>query len=85
MTRHYDWSTSDKEGRLLRKGIDHAAKLLFESDNPHAVAQLLNAIAGASKAKRELSESEELKQVKTELAEVKTILGIAHKTPAPTV
>jgi hypothetical protein len=80
LTRHYDWSTSDKEGRILRRGIDHAAKLLFESDNPNSVAQLLNAIAGASKAKRDLIESNEIKQIRAEIDELKQLMGIAKKT-----
>ena len=80
MPRHYDWTTNDKEGRLLRKGIDHAAKLMLSSDKPHEVAALLNAIGAASKAKRELLNDEEVKQLRAELAQIKNLLGIAQKT-----
>jgi hypothetical protein len=79
MTRHYDWTTGDKKGRLLRKGINHAAKLMFSSDNPNTVAQLLNAISSACRAKAALAELKELEEVRERLDELEQIAGIARK------
>ncbi len=79
MTRHYDWTQGDKEGRLLRKGISHAAKLMFTSNNPNTVAQLLNAISSACRAKATLAELKELEQIRERIDELEKIANLTQK------
>lgn len=76
MTRHYDWTTPDKEGRLLRRGIDHAAELMLNSHNAHEVAQLLNSISAASKAKRDIADQKEMEDIRKQVEELRAIVAM---------
>lgn len=71
-----DWQTNDKEGRGLRNACTKILKKLKVSEDPHEIAELARALAYVATAKKGLAESEEIKELRTELEDVKKMLAL---------
>lgn len=71
-----DWKTNDKEGRGLRRAFDKLLRKLRDTNDVHELAEISRALAYVSTSKKALTDSEEIKELKAELEEVKKILAL---------